>query len=205
MGSDDSTRELIDQARQGDRAAFDRLVGRFEARLRTAIHNLMGERLRADMEVDDVLQETLLRAFRSLPEFQWTREAAFFRWLRGIARNVALRAGARPRWLEYLELGPDPPASGTSPSRALRRQERLLRLEEALADLSPDHREVIRLARLEGLKMKEIAARMHRSQEAVMKLLSRALDKLRTSFGTTESLGLPERRPDEGGSLHEGP
>ena len=58
-------------------------------------------------------------------------------------------------------------ASTVSPSRALRRHERLDRLQEALDSLSPDHRQVIVLARLKGLRIKEIAERMDRSPNAV--------------------------------------
>ncbi len=53
---------------------------------------------------------------------------------------------------------------------------------------------MIRLARLEGLKSKDIAARMQRSQDAEHTLLARALQKLRDTFGDTESLGLPRDR-----------
>ena len=77
-----------------------------------------------------------------------------------------------------------------SPSRSLRRRERLDRLQAALDALSPDHRQVIVLARLKGLRMTEIAERMERSPNAVALLLARALAKLRESFGDTESLPL---------------
>ena len=59
--------------------------------------------------------------------------------------------------------------------------------------LSPDHRKVIELARLEGLKIQDIARRMQRSPGAVKQLLSRALDQLKSRFGDTESLNLPGR------------
>jgi RNA polymerase sigma factor (sigma-70 family) len=70
-------------------------------------------------------------------------------------------------------------------------------LQRALESLSPDHREVILLARVEGLSMKEIAERLHRSPNAVVQLLWRALKKLRDAFGETESLHLPPRRLSE--------
>ena len=75
----------------------------------------------------------------------------------------------------------------------MRRSERFDRLEEALKTLSPDHRQVITMARVDGLKIKEIAERMNRSPNAVMQLLWRALEKLKASFGETESLHLPDR------------
>ena len=64
---------------------------------------------------------------------------------------------------------------------------------------------MIELARLDGLPIQEIARRMDRSPNAVSQLLARALKQLRSSFGDTESLGLPDRalRPrgeEEGGA-----
>jgi RNA polymerase sigma factor (sigma-70 family) len=76
----------------------------------------------------------------------------------------------------------------------MRREERWERLEKSLAALSPDHREVIRLARIEGLEVREIAARMGRTPSAVKNLLLRALKELKRSFGDTESLRLPGGR-----------
>ena len=97
--------------------------------------------------------------------------------------------------MEALYLGESDPVLGDpSPSRSLRREERFERLQKALDALPPDYREVVVLARLKGLKMKEIAARMERSVFSVTHLLSRALDSLKGAFGDTESLGLPPRR-----------
>ena len=60
--------------------------------------------------------------------------------------------------------------------------------------LSPDYRTVIQLARIEGLKVREIAKRMGRSESAVKNLLLRAMKQLRDTFPDTESLGLPQQR-----------
>jgi len=76
----------------------------------------------------------------------------------------------------------------------MRRDERFERLQAALDSLSPDHREVITLARLKGLRGEEIAKRMNRSPNAVAQLLSHALKNLKEAFGDTESLHLPLRR-----------
>ena len=91
------------------------------------------------------------------------------------------------------------PADDESPGRNLRRQERFDRLSKSVESLSPDYRIVIRLARIEGLKIGEIADRMNRSPSAVRNLLLRAMRELKKSFGETESLSLPDRRlGDEG-------
>ena len=91
------------------------------------------------------------------------------------------------------------PGAIDSPSKNLRRNERFDRLKDSLESLSPEHREVILLMRIEGLPVEEVAKRMNRSPKATRQLLWRALKDLRESFGDTESLGLPERRLGEEG------
>jgi RNA polymerase sigma factor (sigma-70 family) len=80
----------------------------------------------------------------------------------------------------------------------MKRSDRFDRLEKALEGLSPEHREVILLSRIKGLRVKEIAERMQRSSNAVSLLLARALKKMRSSLGETESLGLPHRTLKDG-------
>ena len=78
-----------------------------------------------------------------------------------------------------------------SPGRALARRERLARFEKALECLSPDQRMVLRLVRIDGLPVKEVAARTRKSPNAVTQLVLRALRNLRQRFPETGSLGLP--------------
>ena len=96
-----------------------------------------------------------------------------------------------PKGERFLEC--EPPGDEPSPSRSMRRGERFDRLEAALDNLSPDQRQVVELARLRGMPIKEIASRMQRSPDAVSHLLSRALKNLKETFGDTESLALPAR------------
>ncbi len=191
--TDSSTRTLVAKAQQGDREAFDALVTRYAGKLREIIALRMGARVQGKLERDDVLQETFFRAFASIARFTWRDEAGFVRWLQAIAENRIRDAVKGPRGSDFLELLDATPGGTSSPSRHTRRQERFDRLEASLAALSPDHREVIRLARIEGLKVSEVARRMQRSESAVKNLLLRALRELKSSFGDTESLHLPGR------------
>jgi RNA polymerase sigma factor (sigma-70 family) len=75
----------------------------------------------------------------------------------------------------------------------MRRNERFEQLERCMRTLSTDHQEVVRLARIDGLPIREVARRMNRSPEAAKKLLWRALKELRKTFRDTESLHLPPR------------
>ncbi len=197
------TEELVNAAATtGDHAAFTELVQRFEDRLRATVRSRIGDHLQARIDADDVLQETFSKAFQTLGRFEWRGEDSFLRWLRTIAENVVLRVADRRRSERTFELdrqGSEREQTLTTASKDARRGERFDRLEDALASLSPDHRQVILLARIEGLQLKEVAERMHRSVSAVQNLLLRALKELKNSFGDTESLHLPGRHLGDGG------
>ena len=59
--------------------------------------------------------------------------------------------------------------------------------------LRPEERAALRLSRVEGLKVSEVAKRLNKTESAVKSLITRSLRKLRESFGDTESLHLPDR------------
>lgn len=202
--------QTVEKARAGDCDAFNRLVREHEGPLRALIAAQLGEGLRGRVEVEDLLQETFLRAFRSIRQFEGTTDAAFRAWLATIASNAVAEKGRRitTQRADYrrevpLPRDPSTAADGvgspspslespdTSPSGHLRREERLDRLLESLEKLSPDHRQVILLTRIEGLPVKEVARRMGRSDKAVSMLLLRAMLALREVFGETDSLSLP--------------
>jgi RNA polymerase sigma-70 factor (ECF subfamily) len=190
--TDDRTiEELARSASRGDRDAFEPLMAVFRPRVEAFVRSRLGPRVLAHCGVEDVLQETFAKAFEHIERLTWRDEDAFFSWLAGIAQNVILRASRKTRRAP-LRLEEDIEASDVSPSRGLRRDERLERLQRALDNLSPDHRQVIVLARIRKLQVAEIGRRMERSENAVKKLLARALDELKKYFGDTESLSLPD-------------
>ena len=208
MSADGLGHEWISRARQGDREAFDRLARDSEGPLRSLIDIQLGEGLRSRVEVDDLLQETFLRAFQSMRQFEGETPAAFRTWLSGIARNAVIDRARRltAKKADYRrevslaaepassfggDGSPDPASPSPSPSRLLRREERLDRLLGAVQTLSPDHRQVILLTLIDRLPSPEVARRMARSEKAVSMLLRRAMQALRESFGDTSSLSLP--------------
>jgi RNA polymerase sigma-70 factor (ECF subfamily) len=74
-------------------------------------------------------------------------------------------------------------ADQTSPSGRVERQERLVRLADALAALPEDQRRAVELKHLHGLSLVEVATRMDRSVPAVAGLLQRGLRALRQDLG----------------------
>ena len=191
---------LITRARQGDRGAFDELAGSCRDRLERLVRFRLGPSLRQQLDPEDVMQETYLRAFRSIDRFVWRSEDSFFQWLSGIARNVVREACARLRGADERRAeGDEEPAAGApSLSQGLRRGERLERLQKALDQLPPSYRQVLRSVVVEGLPLVEIARRLGKTPNAVSLLLLRANRKLRASFGDTQSLHLPPDSLDWG-------
>ena len=89
------TKALVEKAQSGDRSAFDALVEAHRARIEALVRSRLGAPLRGRVTEDDILQETLLQAFRSLERFSWESDDAFFRWLGGIAENVLRKESRR--------------------------------------------------------------------------------------------------------------
>lgn len=189
-------RLLVQRAQEGDRSAFDRLfellADRLKAFIRSRIRPVYGRRL----DVDEILQDAFVRAFRSIGSFRGEGVEELRRWLTGVAGKAVLRAEEQARRQKMLEIPENVPGKDVSPSRGMRREERFDSLQRALDTLSRDHREVILLTRVDGLTLKQAAEKMGRSPEAVRKLFWRALRDLRSALTRTESLRLPDRRLD---------
>jgi len=195
---------LIARARKGDHEAFEAVVNEHQEQLNGYIRGRIGAHLRGRLDPADVFQDTLLHGFRSIAHFTWRGGGSFRRWLEAIAEHRirdALRGAKAPR---DFQLDRGLPASDISPSRGARRNERFDRLQGALERLSPDHQQVILLCRIQGLKISEVAQRMQRSESAVKSLLLRALRELKTSFGDTESLHLPDKQLSGGRGADDG-
>ncbi len=196
-------KERVVKAQEGDAKALRGLLEEARERLPAVVRSRLGKRLKAQVDAGGVVQETFTRALEALDRFRWQGTGSFDRWLASIAEHVILEAARKEEKRPRLALDPETPGSGVSPSKELRREERFERLEKALDRLSPAEREAVLLSRIERLKVDEIARRLGRSPDAVKQLLSRALKKLKESFGDTESLSLPDRalggRPGGGG------
>jgi RNA polymerase sigma-70 factor (ECF subfamily) len=167
--------ELVVRAVAGDAGAFADLVARHHAAcLRYAAH-LLGDR----MEAEDVVQETLLRAYRSLGRYQERQQFRpwLFRILVNRCRTAATRKGAQ-RLRTAAELDPDRLTTHDgSAALELRSQ-----LAEALAGLDEPHREAFLLKLGEGLEYEEIARITGASVSALKMRVKRARDRVRARW-----------------------
>jgi RNA polymerase sigma-70 factor (ECF subfamily) len=190
-----SLSQLLEQARQGDMAAQDRLFATCRNYLAIVARAEVGSWLQAKVDASDLVQQTMLDAHRGLANFRGRTEAEWLGWLRQILSHNAAdfvrhygqtakrQAGREVRLApadsqQSRPAGFEPAASGETPSEVLVRHELELQLADAIASLSDDYQEVIVLRNLERLPFDEVARRMGRSRPAVQMLWMRAIRAL---------------------------
>jgi RNA polymerase sigma-70 factor, ECF subfamily len=155
----------------------------------------LDRKLRGKLDPSDLVQQTMLRAYPVLGDLRQPEPAVVAAWLRKIlARTLAdavkhYDRDRRDVGLERsIEADIDRSASGfaawlaadqTSPSGHAERNEELLRMVEALAEIPDRMREVVVLKHCQGLTLQQIADRIGRSGPAVASLLRRGLEELR--------------------------
>ncbi len=192
-----STLGLLERIRAGDEAAFSTLFWKYSPRLSVLIHYKLSPEMHNRVEVDDILQETFLAASRQLERFTYRKSGSFMSWISRIAGNVIvdtarhhgrqkrhpaefvrLKTASNPRGAEAIDLA--------TPSRILAGKERIRQVLERLDRLPEDYRQVILLAKIEGLSTEETADRLGKSRENVAVLLHRAIQRLREGERQTE-------------------
>ncbi len=165
------TLDLISCAQTGDRGALDELMRRFAPRVLDVVRVRLGRPLRLAVESADILQETLLEAFRAFDNFEVREDAHFLGWLARIAERRILsraeyhRAEKRdPGRLEPLERTGDssdfqwePAAGQTAASSYLAREEERAVVLEALSQIPEHYREVILAREYLGASWDEVA------------------------------------------------
>lgn len=199
MGVSDSTAQryiqtdpdvqLMLEVRDDSAAAFEELVARYQNRLLTVFHHLVGNSSLAE----DLAQEVFLRVFRARKRY--VPGAKFSTWLFTIANNVARNAkrtlarrrevsaptGSHTTSMISLEQMAKE-ASGLMPARQLDGIEMVEVVRLAIQTLGPRQRMAVLLSRFEGMSYAEIAETMEMTPQAVKSLLSRARGNLRTAL-----------------------
>jgi RNA polymerase sigma-70 factor (ECF subfamily) len=180
----------VGRARGGDAAAFRVLVERHQDRVFALAWRLTGPR----PEAEEVAQDALLRAWRSLPSFRG--EASFATWLHRIVIRVALDRRAdlvRRRERERaLDEAPDAAAAVDPADAADDRMTARVRVA-LLAALSEAQRTAVTLHYLEDRPVLEVAQEMGLPENTVKTHLSRARAAMRAAFarGEARSRGAP--------------
>jgi RNA polymerase sigma-70 factor (ECF subfamily) len=169
---------LVAAAREGDEAAFERLLSRHEGRVLRVLR-LLGV---PDSDREDVAQEIFVRVFRNLGRFRPGH--SFSGWTYRITVNAAHdhRRGAARRRLREAGWHPgldDAPDRAPGPAERVAGLDRARLLEAALAHLSERERAVFVLCELEGLATGAVARALGISGITVRRHLGRARRHLR--------------------------
>jgi len=155
----------------------------------------IGPALRSRLEPDDIVQEVIISALATPDQFNVEGRDPF-RLLCQLAEQRIIDAhrhhvSAKKRSASR-EVSMDAPAGGgdgfgfvdllvasiTSPSQAFSKDQKEFRLQQAIAELSEDQKEILRLRFIEGLPTKDIAARMGKSDGAIRVMLTRTVAQL---------------------------
>jgi len=176
--------ELIVRAKHGDRDAQDQLcrmhLGGLHAWVRLKRSHVVADRESAM----DLVQTVFRQALGDLSRFEFQGGQSFRNWLLGYAdknlknRERFHRAECRSPDRETDVALSQFYGSMATPSRVLGAHEQVESFERAFAQLEPEEREIVLMARIERLTHAEIAARLGTTEEASRKTLSRAMVRL---------------------------
>lgn len=199
MSIDDAERKLIERAKDGDDIALQELLLDHYTSLSRHISQKLPRSLQDVLSVEDVLQETLLQAYRNIGQFD--SELPFRPWLKRIAENRLAdaakamrrkkRRGDRRRAHLHTEVKSDSvvelidtlSARGHTPSHSIARREAVQAVRVGMAGLPSDQREAVRLRFMEGKSLEETAQAMNRTPASVRSLIHRAKERLRDFLG----------------------
>jgi len=173
--------DLVEAARKGDREAFRTLFERYHRR---ALALALGVVRHAD-DAMDVVQDAFIKAHKHLDKFEGN--SSFYTWLYRIVMNLAIDHLRKHRRIKPVELdeqhleeqagGDDgllPRVLGGNPGRALMDKQIRARIDEALGELSENHRAVLVMRELEGMSYEEMAQAMGCSKGTIMSRLFHA-------------------------------
>ena len=189
--------QLIDAARQGDQSAFAELVQLYEKR----VFALTLRMCKNPDDAAEAAQEAFLAAWQGLAFFRG--ESSFSTWLYRLASNACVdllrkegrhRSAAGPS-LDDEELNLDVADTLPTPHEEAERKELRAQIEEGLAALSPEHRQVLVLREMHQLSYDEIAETLDVDIGTVKSRINRARKQLRKIL--LESGNFSDRQPSK--------
>jgi RNA polymerase sigma-70 factor, ECF subfamily len=190
MDSATSTFGLVERFKRGETEAFSLIFRKYRRRLAVLVHYRMSSELRGAVEVDDILQEVFLAAAQDMGNFTYQFPGSLMAWLSRISDHVIVdavryqnrgkrHAGEMLRFRSNSNPAGPEPVDRETPSQVFARTENMQILLKKLDCLPVEYREMILLAKFEGLTTKEISERVKKSRESVALTLHRALKRFR--------------------------
>jgi len=167
----------MEMYQDGDMEAFNEIFGRYERKL----YNFFLGRLRNTSDCDDLYQKTFLKLHKS--KHRYDPRKSFKPWFFTIAYNVLRDEFKRPSHTKEVLVGDEDPAiyddvDRATPEKTTLTKEMSMKVQQALASLPEDQRDVIRLSKFELLNYKEIGRILSRSENAVKQLAHRGYQNL---------------------------
>ena len=175
------TRVLLEAALRGDEACWERLFSAHSGFLRHVLHARRAQS--AGVDVEEVLQDTLCRAWSNMKSFEYRGVGSLRRWLQRIAENS---------FVDHLRTRPDPStgqvdalADGhhADPEEQAQERELTAKLYASLARLQPSDRDIVIMRKLEGLTWEEICEIEGRPRTSVRRAYEQALNRLQAWMG----------------------
>ncbi|MDZ7342885.1 MAG: sigma-70 family RNA polymerase sigma factor [candidate division KSB1 bacterium] len=179
VATDVNDRLWIEATLAGERQAFANLVAKYQRPLYAVLRRLV----RQHEDTDDLLQETFVRAYQHLKNFD--RSRPFYPWLHRIAVNLAItfiQRRSRQTNLSTLsddEIFPTAMTNGDGPVEQAERHEFFAALEKAIARLPAEQRIILLLRTREEMSYQELSEILGIEMGTVMSRLARAREKLR--------------------------
>ncbi len=199
MGDREIDQQLVERAQRGDKRAFDLLVIKYQRKLA----RLLSQFIRDAAEVEDVTQETFIKAYRSLSSFRG--DSAFYTWLYRIGINAAKnflvaqkrRASATTNEFdievaENFEEGSQLRELNT-PENELMSKQIAQTVHQALQALPEELRSAITLREIEGLSYEEIASIMSCPTGTVRSRIFRAREAIADKLQSVMEIGKDKR------------
>ena len=194
--------DLMHRAIAGEAAALTVLLAHSKVHLQAYLSRKIPPGLRRTVDVDDILQEAHIRAYRHIDRFTPRGPDSFNRWISAIAlrrlRNAARKHRAAKRGGGKAPLGSPTgtfessvvtlldlmAGSDHTPSRSAASREAVEAVQEALSRLPEEYRQAVQLVYLEGWAVSFVATTMGRSERAIHNLCFKAKSHLRELLGS---------------------
>ena len=195
------TQELLDRAKQGEAGADERLLEVHREPLRRMIGLRLDPALAGRVDASDVVQEVMLEVSQRLADYLRNPSMPFHLWVRHIARDHMIDAHRRHRQAQRRSLDREQPIVPAAlvdksslelagqfldremtPASAAVRRELQKRMEQAVAGLDEDDREIILMRHYEQLSNQEVATALGLTEAAASMRHLRAVRKLRAAL-----------------------
>jgi RNA polymerase sigma-70 factor (ECF subfamily) len=181
--------DLVARAAGGDKEAYRALVEKYQSRAFSIAYEIVQSR----HDAEDIIQESFVKAYLSIGDFRG--QSSFYTWFYRIVYNMAIdfkrrtnrRGGEHAEYDDRMSGENGVFAGATTgktegPSEAIFRKEQARKIQEALNEISEEHRAVITLREVDGLSYDEIADVVGVSKGTVMSRLHYARKKLQKAL-----------------------